>query len=110
MSAHISITRGRERSSGQERVIGVGIIFVAVGSSAASDSSRNSANTSLNAYTSSAGSIVVDDGSASGRSSVRGKRKRPGVDAACGERKASSADRNISKADTAATTGTVFTT
>ena len=52
--------RGRKRGAG-----------VAGGSSAASDSSRNTANTSLNANTSGAGYIVFGDDSASGSSSVR---------------------------------------
>ena len=83
---------------------------VAGGSSAASDSSRNPANTILNAYTSTAGSIVVGDGSASGSTSVRSKRKKPAFGAACGGCKASFADRDVSNTGAAAITGTVFTT
>ena len=45
-----------------------------------------------------------------GSSSVRGKRKIHEFGAACGGRKASSADKDRSNAGTAATTGTVLTT
>ena len=85
-------------------------IGVAGGSSAASNSSRNFADASLNANTSSAGSFVVGDNSASCSRSVRGKRNRPGVGAACGSRKDSFASRDTSNTGTAATTGTVLTT
>ena len=52
----------------------------------------------------------VGDNSASCSRSVRGKRNRPGVGAACGSRKDSFASRDTSNTGTAATTGTVLTT
>ena len=86
-------------------------IGVAGGRSVANDVSRNTANTrSLTVNTSSAGNSVVGDDSAGGSSSVKSKRKRPGVGSASDGHKASSAVRDISNAGIVATNGAVLTT